>query len=475
MKKLNIDLKKFDLIWIIVGLYALINLFILLPIDDILCNLGVISNSSYLNYFVEVLIELFIVFICFNIFLISIYNYSIIKKIDRLFIAVAFLLAALSNLAHSILIFNEFLSYGSISEIFAIHNKLIIALVFLLDIIFKKLENKENYYLWAVIVLNFLFFVSISIFANEVKAEFTFATNIISLIIAVVLILDILLYSKKYLSNNDKTTLILLKGFIFLFIAEVLYIIEVDIFSIEYFMAQFIKLVGYIYIFKSNFSKELKAGILAKNQLELKNTKLKLHQDRIKDLRAQRHDFKNELQTIFTMLQLGKYDQAKDYIKKLHLDLKDTNDNIQLDHELAPVLISKKIEAKSEGINLTVDISTDLEKVIIPENKLLKILFNLIDNAIDAMKNLSDNDKFINVKLIDEKDNVKLVVYNSKPIIPDDILNNIFSPGFSTKGDHRGFGLYIVKNLLNDYGGDIKAKSEKGVGTKFICYLPKKG
>jgi signal transduction histidine kinase len=472
MDELKSNLKKFDLIWIILVLYIVINLLILLPFEEILYSLNIISSSAYLNFFIEFIMELSIVFICFNIFLISIYSYNIMKKASRLFTAVGFLFAAISNLAHVIFISNQIFSYGSSSELFAIYNKLIVVLILLVGLKINKSEKKEKYYFWSVIWVSFLFIISIFIVLNQLWDNFIIAANITNLVIIGLLTFDILIYVKEYLITKEKTILILIKGFMFLFIAQMLYIDRVEIFGVGYYMAQSIKLIGFIYIFRSEFSNELRDGIAARNQLELKNTKLKLHQSRIKDLRAQRHDFKNELQTIFTMLQLGKADKARNYIQNLHLDLNDT-DVGEVSHELSPVLISKRQEAKQDNIEFTTDIQASLEEVIIPENKVLKVLFNLIDNAIDAIKETNVTEREINVKLIDDTDNVKLIVYNPQPIIPAETLNNIFAPGFSTKGDDRGFGLYIVKSLLADYGGNIEAESKKNLGTRFICYFPK--
>ncbi|MGM0370659.1 MAG: sensor histidine kinase [Bacillota bacterium] len=472
MDELKNNLEKFDLIWIIIILYIVINLLILLPFEKILYSLDIISSSAHLNFFIEFIMELSIVVICFNIFLISIYSYNIMKKTSRLFTAVGFLFAAISNLAHAIFISNQIFSYGSSSELFAIYNKLIVVLVLLVGLKFKKSEKKEKYYFWSVVCASLLFIISIFIVLIQLWDNFIVAANITNLVIIGILTFDILIYVKEYLITKEKTILILLKGLMFLFIAQMLYIDQVEVFGVGYHMAQSIKLIGFIYIFRSEFSKELKEGIDARNQLELKNTKLKLHQSRIKDLRAQRHDFKNELQTIFTMLQLGKADKARNYIQNLHLDLNDT-DAGEVDHELSPVLISKRQEAKQDNIEFSTDIQVSLEEVIVPENKVLKVLFNLIDNAIDAIKEANVTEREINVKLIDDPDNVKLVVHNPQPIIPAETIDNIFAPGFSTKGDNRGFGLYIVKSLLADYGGNIEAESEKDLGTRFICYFPK--
>jgi signal transduction histidine kinase len=51
-------------------------------------------------------------------------------------------------------------------------------------------------------------------------------------------------------------------------------------------------------------------------------------------------------------------------------------------------------------------------------------------------------------------------------------LERIFEPFFSLKESHSGLGLYFVKKLLDFYKGDIRIKSEKGIGTCVSVFIP---
>jgi len=106
------------------------------------------------------------------------------------------------------------------------------------------------------------------------------------------------------------------------------------------------------------------------------------------------------------------------------------------------------------------------------------IFGNLIRNAKDALEELEvDRQKEIGVK-IDRKDDetgsfLTVEVSDNGPGIPEEHLNEIFEPFFSTKpSSGTGLGLGIVKRLVKLYGGKIDVASKVGEGTRFAVTLP---
>jgi signal transduction histidine kinase len=65
-----------------------------------------------------------------------------------------------------------------------------------------------------------------------------------------------------------------------------------------------------------------------------------------------------------------------------------------------------------------------------------------------------------------------LVVRDEGTGIPEDHLDKIFEPDFTTKSGGMGLGLAIVENIIIGHGGSIKVESEMGRGTQFIITLP---
>lgn len=214
---------------------------------------------------------------------------------------------------------------------------------------------------------------------------------------------------------------------------------------------------------------------LSKFKTEFKVLQIKLEENQklIKSLRQQKHDFSNHLQTLYGMIQLNKQQKAKDYIKSLSQELTQLNfgQTDVANSVLDSILIPKKMKAVKQGIKFEYQIEEEVEQVALPLNKVFRIISNLVDNALDATQEYKKKRK-IKVRGMRKEKQYLISVYNTGPIIPGELEDMIFAAGFSTKGEDRGFGLHIIKSLVEDVGGKLIVKSEEGYGTEFRCQLP---
>ena len=88
-------------------------------------------------------------------------------------------------------------------------------------------------------------------------------------------------------------------------------------------------------------------------------------------------------------------------------------------------------------------------------------LFNIIQNAIEAMENSSRKE----LTLITEKDGaqIKVVIKDTGYGFSEDMKPNLFKPFFTNKGGkHPGLGLFISRELLSRYGASFVYSSQKG-------------
>jgi signal transduction histidine kinase len=57
--------------------------------------------------------------------------------------------------------------------------------------------------------------------------------------------------------------------------------------------------------------------------------------------------------------------------------------------------------------------------------------------------------------------------------IPQEQLNRIFEPFYTTKKKGTGLGLMIVQRIVRDHGGELEVHTEPGAGTTFTLFLPR--
>ncbi|WP_347488491.1 GHKL domain-containing protein [Desulfoscipio sp. XC116] len=90
---------------------------------------------------------------------------------------------------------------------------------------------------------------------------------------------------------------------------------------------------------------------------------------------------------------------------------------------------------------------------------LCSILGNLLDNAFEAAI-LDPADRRVAVEIKYEDTNYILYVYNTGPKISAEVRRRLFTAGYTTKeSEARGYGLYLVKKLVDKYEGRIKVKA----------------
>jgi two-component system sensor histidine kinase YcbA len=110
---------------------------------------------------------------------------------------------------------------------------------------------------------------------------------------------------------------------------------------------------------------------------------------------------------------------------------------------------------------------------------LMSVLRNLIMNSMDAISESQFDAKISVVHSVDEIDHIFQISDNGSGINENDI-NEIFSPGFSTKINYdtgeinRGLGLSIVQYIVEEQlKGEVKVNSKLGIGTIFNINIPK--
>lgn len=192
-------------------------------------------------------------------------------------------------------------------------------------------------------------------------------------------------------------------------------------------------------------------------------------------LRAQSHEFMNKLHVILGLVQLEKYEKLTDYIDQISDHLQNEVGYISSkikDPALAGFILGKMSYARESGADLNFSGEGGLPEPKLPEttHELITILGNLIDNALDVLKNQAN--KTVSVQFNYDGQVLHIEVADNGPGIEKSVINTIFHKGVSTKGKDRGIGLYLVKHSLERLNGQLEFSTEGGKGTRFSLTIP---
>lgn len=120
-----------------------------------------------------------------------------------------------------------------------------------------------------------------------------------------------------------------------------------------------------------------------------------------------------------------------------------------------------------------VDVVVRVTEVIVEadENKILRVLQNLVGNAVEALGGRGGR---VEIAVTQSEEWVEIKIYDNGPGIPEAIKEKLFEP-FVTYGKRTGTGLgtAIAKSIVNAHQGEITYESEDQKGTTFYIKLPK--
>jgi two-component system nitrogen regulation sensor histidine kinase GlnL len=119
--------------------------------------------------------------------------------------------------------------------------------------------------------------------------------------------------------------------------------------------------------------------------------------------------------------------------------------------------------------------STDLPKTWVDPQQLEIVFFNLINNAIDAVRQRHGTisiETSVHRNSATGQDDLVTAIADNGEGIPRDRLPKVFMPFFTTKGKGSGLGLANAKKIVDHLHGTIELSSEPGQGTRFAVRLP---
>lgn len=217
--------------------------------------------------------------------------------------------------------------------------------------------------------------------------------------------------------------------------------------------------------------------------LEALGTKLDAVQDMADALRAQRHEFANRMHAVLGLINLGKIEQAEDYLR----EVAEAGPKIAQvpgleaihDAYLAAFISAKAVRSHELGIELRVSGQSMLFGHIASAHDAqdaTAVLGNLLDNAFTAALR-TDAEPWVEIDLLSEGNTLHIAVADSGPGITtdEDIFARDVSTGSHMGNEHgQGVGLPLIKRLAQARSGDvwIADRGSGGAGAVIAARLP---
>jgi two-component system CitB family sensor kinase len=206
-------------------------------------------------------------------------------------------------------------------------------------------------------------------------------------------------------------------------------------------------------------------------------------------LRAQRHEFANQLHTIAGFMSIGQHEQAKEYLARISATgpLKFPVEQAELlqDTYLQAFVGAKSVEASERGVALRIGPETLVRGHVADPQDVTTVLGNLIDNAVSAAVAGSASERWVELELLDDagqdSGTLHIVVGDSGDGLGGLEPEEVFAEGFTTSeqpvrpGAGQGLGLALVRQLARRKGGDVRVLEtgrKGGPGAVFMATIP---
>ena len=156
-----------------------------------------------------------------------------------------------------------------------------------------------------------------------------------------------------------------------------------------------------------------------------------------------------------------------------------TDINLLADEYLRLAYHGLRAKDKSFNAKFETDFDNSIEKINVVPQDIGRVILNLINNAFYAVterKKMNENGYeptvIVSTKRVDNK--ILISVKDNGTGIPQNIVDKIFQPFFTTKptGSGTGLGLSLSYDIVKTHGGEIKVETKENEGTKVLIILP---
>ena len=183
-----------------------------------------------------------------------------------------------------------------------------------------------------------------------------------------------------------------------------------------------------------------------------------------------KHDYGAQISYLYGLCLMGRFDDLKTSLKNIINNNESIPTAVEVNKNQNSLLSLALKPAIDKGIHVIIEEKCDFALINMNEMEFYRVISNIVNNAIKAM----EGQGIIIAKSYEYLGNAVIKIENNGPRIEENYLTDIFKVGFTTKDDtdkSHGYGLSIVKDLVESYSGKIHVKSTDTV-TEFKIVLP---
>jgi C4-dicarboxylate-specific signal transduction histidine kinase len=133
-------------------------------------------------------------------------------------------------------------------------------------------------------------------------------------------------------------------------------------------------------------------------------------------------------------------------------------------------------ELRKGGVEVSGDLDSDLPLVIADSVQLQQVILNLVMNAIESMKAITDRPRILRIRSgrhdLSGQSAVFVAVCDSGIGLSADAMTRVFEAFYTTKPEGMGMGLWICRSIIQAHGGQLTAQPNDDFGATFQFVLP---
>jgi PAS domain S-box-containing protein len=147
-------------------------------------------------------------------------------------------------------------------------------------------------------------------------------------------------------------------------------------------------------------------------------------------------------------------------------------DAVAINDAILEIIALTRTEAANNSVLVRTQLTEGLPRLQGDRVQLQQVLLNLIINAIEAMRDVGEEERELLISTRREPDGVSVEVRDSGPGFAPEALESVFEPFYTTKPEGMGMGLSICRSIIEAHGGRLWAIPSEPQGALFQFTIP---